>query len=270
MNNVVEVSEDEMKKEKQGSFIKMIRDSIGNYSWDSSASSVNGGIGVNEWSQADIEKVLNDEYLNKRTGENKCYKGSGNVVKACPDWENIGIKDKARNMIANIKWHTGTLADAYDSNTLITKSLYVAEQSENTGKICQKDTKYCSDTVTRTTTWIGKIGLMNLSEVGYAVGSDVRTTCLEKTMYDYDLYNCMENDWLYDKSNHQWTIVPLPSVSSATDLYIIDLKGDVYSHGAAAENAVRPTLYLKSDVKIVERDYEDYGSIDHPFELSYE
>ena len=40
--------------------IKLMRNStIGSYSWDTSASSVNSGNGVNEWSQADLMKLLN-------------------------------------------------------------------------------------------------------------------------------------------------------------------------------------------------------------------
>jgi hypothetical protein len=43
--------------------LKLIRnDSIGNYSWDTSASTVNSGYGINEWSQADLMKLLNPGY----------------------------------------------------------------------------------------------------------------------------------------------------------------------------------------------------------------
>ena len=48
--------------EKQEDLIKIIRaDSIGSYSWDTSASEVNKGDGINEWSQADLMKLLNPE-----------------------------------------------------------------------------------------------------------------------------------------------------------------------------------------------------------------
>ena len=40
--------------------VKLIRaESIGSYSWDASDYSINGGDGVNEWSQADLMKLLN-------------------------------------------------------------------------------------------------------------------------------------------------------------------------------------------------------------------
>ena len=48
---------------KKETRIKLIRkDAIGIYSWDSSESSINSGYGVNEWSQADLMKLLNPGY----------------------------------------------------------------------------------------------------------------------------------------------------------------------------------------------------------------
>ena len=46
-----------------GNNVKLVRsEKIGNLSWDSSESSVNGGYGVNEWSQADLQVYLNKMY----------------------------------------------------------------------------------------------------------------------------------------------------------------------------------------------------------------
>ncbi|MGN1342215.1 MAG: hypothetical protein ACI4VL_03185, partial [Bacilli bacterium] len=43
--------------------VKLIRnESIGGYSWDTSASDINSGYGINEWSQADLMKLLNPGY----------------------------------------------------------------------------------------------------------------------------------------------------------------------------------------------------------------
>ena len=40
--------------------VKLIRnESIGNFAWDTSDSSVNGGWGINEWTKADLMKLLN-------------------------------------------------------------------------------------------------------------------------------------------------------------------------------------------------------------------
>ena len=49
--------------------VKIMRGSqIGTYSWDSSASDVNSGKGVNEWSQSDLMKLLNSGYESESIG----------------------------------------------------------------------------------------------------------------------------------------------------------------------------------------------------------
>ncbi len=72
---------------QKNSYLKIIRDSIGNYSWDSSIETVNNGYGINEWSQADIENVLNNNYLNSING-GECFGGNNDSILDCPDWEN--------------------------------------------------------------------------------------------------------------------------------------------------------------------------------------
>ena len=192
MNNITEVSEDGNKIETTGSYLKIMRNtSFTYYSWDSSASDVNNGLGVNEWSEADIQKVLNNDYLFKENRGGICYSWDNNNVKNCPNWDIVGIDDNARKMIANIKWNTG----ASDSNNL--KQSYENERGTLTGKICDTSSPSCNDTVPRTTTWIGKVGLIYPSDYGYAVGGNIRNTCLNKaTMTSYN-DGCNNSDWLY-------------------------------------------------------------------------
>lgn len=82
--------------------VKLMRNStIGSYSWDTSASSVNNGSGVNEWSQADLMKLLNPEhesesvggslYYNSKSGT--CYNGQNNATTSC-DFTSTGIKNE--------------------------------------------------------------------------------------------------------------------------------------------------------------------------------
>ncbi len=268
INNITEVSEDGKNKETNGSYLKIIRDSIGKYSWDSSAASVNQGYGVNEWSEADIEKVLNDEYLYRRAGSNLCFKDSSNTKETCPVWTSIGIKDKSRSMIANIKWNTGTTPGRTE-NLWTIKYVYEAERSSNNGReyCVYSGATPCDDKVLRTTTWIGKVGLMYPSDYGYSIGGDVRTICLNKMMNKFNEDNCMENSWLYDTSNTQWTMVPSSLVASY--VFYIYMGSGLSSLYASVPCNINPVVYLKSDVKIVERNYDDYGSSSHPFELEY-
>ena len=73
MNNI----DDDIGYKK--SRLKLIRSaSIGSYSWDSSDSSVNSGSGVNEWSEADLMKLLNPGYESEEIGGSLYYNdGSG-------------------------------------------------------------------------------------------------------------------------------------------------------------------------------------------------
>ncbi len=271
MNNI----EDE--DGSSGSHLKIIREKFEkNYSWDSSDLSVNYGYGVNEWSQADIEKVLNEEYLNRRTGSNLCYRNSNNFKETCPDWTTIGIRDEARNMIANVKWHTGTFNEQwnfafYNNNEKFNaKAMYEAERSNHNGKEqCQASgEQYCNDGVSRTTTWIGKVGLMYPSDYGYAVGTEVRETCLGKSLYQYDSDNCMTNDWLYNETDEgQWTMTPTPHSSEAYDVFFVYSSGLVATTSAYMPFTVRPTLYLKSNIKIKPNDDPTYGEVGNPFIL---
>ncbi len=275
MNNITEVSEDELQTETNGTHLKIIRDKFEkNYSWDSSlggSSGANNGQGVNEWSEADIEKVLNDEYLYRRAGSNRCYKDDSNTTETCPDWANIGIRNEARSMIANVKWNTGTLAENYSSfyndvEKFNAKGMYESERSSHTGKeLCQASgTSYCNDKVNRTTIWTGKVGLMYPSDYGYAVGTEVRVTCLGDTMTSYKNNNCMTNDWLYDANNDQWTMIPEPNLSYASSVFSVISNGLVNSGTTCNAKAIRPTLYLSSSVKII----DGSGEASDPFVLS--
>ncbi len=63
MNNVEDITG------KTSSHLKIVRDtSIGEYSWDSSASNINDGYGINEWSQADLMKLMNPGFENEAIG----------------------------------------------------------------------------------------------------------------------------------------------------------------------------------------------------------
>ncbi len=262
MNNI----EDE--DGNMGSHLKMIRDKFEkNYSWDSSHSSINNGYGVNEWSQTAIEKVLNNEYLNRTSGSNRCYKNYGDTIEACPNWASIGIRESSRNMISSVKWNTGTMPVAYSTSLITAKYMYEAERSNHHGKEwCQASGESeCNDDVARTTTWTGKVGLMYPSDYGYAVGGNVRDTCLGKTMNSYNGYNCMTNDWLYDKNNYQWAMTPVPRSSDADRVFYVVYNGDVSYNHASTAYAVRPVVYLAPSVKIKDGN----GEVGDPFVLEY-
>ena len=103
----------------------------------------------------------------------------------------------------------------------------------------------------RPTEWTGQIGLMYPSDYGYATsgGSSVnRASCLAKELYNWDsVSDCYNNDWLYDSSNHQWTLTPY----SAYSTLVFSLSSYVSNSTVNdTDTAVSPALYLSSNVRI--------------------
>ena len=259
--------------------VKLIRaSSIGDYSWDTSESSINGGRGVNEWSQADLMKLLNPGYESETVGgslywnnqSGKCYNTSNNGTTSC-NFTSTGIKDKLKTLISDAVWNTGSngTSDYKSASNGLTKHFYAYERSSNNGKICLSGT-FCNDIVERTTTWKGLVGLMYPSDYGYATsgGSTTdRATCLNKELYnwsDSSVSDCKNNDWLYNSSSNQWTISPSASSSVARYAFRVYSRGYVDNTSAYDGNAVLPVVYLSSNVGVQSGD----GSRGNPFILA--
>ena len=141
-----------------GNNVKLIRsEKLGDLSWDSSEASVNGGWGVNEWSQADLKNYLNTMYYGGTSVT--CYNGQNKKEVTCPTGT---IDETSKSLIDYHTWNTG----APNYNTLYndttesfdTVEFYKAERGNETGKICNGG-DYCNDTVTRKTEWTGYIAL---------------------------------------------------------------------------------------------------------------
>lgn len=256
--------------------LKLIRsESIGGYSWDSSASGINNGYGVNEWSQADVMKLLNGGYESEtvdgslywNSGSGTCYSGSSEATTSC-DFTSSGLGETAKSLIGNALWNTGSNgSNGFTSSDNGTPShFYTYERSTNSGKRCTSGT-YCNDTVARTTTWIGQVGLMYPSDYGYATsgGSTTnREACLATEMYNWDgSSDCYNNDWLLMSNNFQWTLNPRAHSSGAYRVFGVASHGYVDRSNASDASAVRPVVYLKSNVVITGGE----GSTEIPFEL---
>ncbi len=230
--------------------VKIIRDEImeykgiNKYSWDSSASSVNSGYGVNDWTNADVMKLLNPGYDSESVGgslyynakSGTCYFGLNNATISC-DFTSIGLKnDTTRNAIESVVWNIGGTT-AWGTSTA--SMYYTAERGT---------TVYTG----RPTTWTGKISLMYSSDYGYATagGSTTnRATCLAKELYNWDSSSdCYNNDYLFKSSYWQWTLAP--TSDGAHSVLEVDSNGKVGASSAFGLGSVRPALYLKSSVSV--------------------
>ncbi len=241
--------------------VKIIRDEcIGNYSWDSSASSVNDGYGVNDWTDADAMKLLNPGHASESAGgslyynakSGTCYADSSNATTTC-DFTSTGLKnDTTKNAIENVVWNVGGSLTYND----VTASMFY-ERERGT-------TVYSG----RPTTWTGKIGLMYPSDYGYATagGSTAnRASCLAKELYNWDnssYSDCKKNDYLYKSSCHQWTLAH--SLSNARFVFYVRSFSNAIDGNAYNAFGVRPTLYLKSSISIASGN----GTSSNPYQLN--
>ena len=243
--------------------IKLMRnESIGNYSWDTSASAVNYGHGVNEWSQADLMKLLNPGHESESVGgslyynskSKTCYNRNNNATTSC-NFTSTGIKnDTTRNMIAETTWNLG----GWNSSDIFSNVMYEKERGATT-------VSNSSDGITRATTWTGKIALPYPSDYGFATDLSKCSQTLSNYYSSTDSYACRSNDWMYSifKTNtFNWLLTPLSgNANNAFNVYsagYVNKNTSVY--GA---NGVAPVLYLGSDQDIVAGD----GSQSNPYQL---
>ena len=213
--------------------LKIIRnESIGNYSWDSSANTVNEGTGVNDWSKADLMTELNTLYYNSASGN--CYIGQNNTSATC-NFNNTGLNSMARSMIDNAVYYLGGWSSSY----IYADDFYNYERG-TTVYNCSTNDGVCP----RATTWTGKIRLMYLSDYMYATDLSL---CIQNG-YNYKDSNCFNNNWLTYSDGVQWPIVPDSSHSNS--VFRIGNDGYIGYYTATNTYVVRPVLYLKSNIII--------------------
>ncbi len=247
--------------------VKIIRNElIGYYSWDSSESNVNGGFGVNEWSQSDLMYLLNNSYYWEKTN-GLCYNNSNNSTIDC-DFTKIGLSTQSKILISEAVWNIGTIdgvVNKYSNTNVI--DFYAGERSSNSGKICNSGI-YCSDSILRTTLWVGQVGLMYPSDYGYATSGGTtndRQMCLNTALYSWNKsIDCYQNNWLYNSSYYQWTMTSVPDSSNTRNIFAVYASGHVPNSISSTATGVRPVVYLKSNVKITGGD----GTSINPYQLS--
>ena len=244
-----------------GNNVKLVRkDSLGSLSWDSSESSINGGVGINQWGEskdadgneyagADLQVYLNKMYYGGTSVT--CYGGTKNSTTTC---STNTLDNTAKALIDNHTWNTGAPnhSTLYNSTTQSydTVEFYKAERGTVNGKICSSGT-YCNDTVTRTTEWTGYIGLPYVTDWAYASSENDCNTKIDRS----STYKCKNNNWMHYGSStwdHIWYLSPNASVYSygVRNVWLSSGDGYVAMADASLVCVVFPTLYLKSNVII--------------------
>ena len=190
--------------------IKLIRnESIGKYYWNTTI--VSSTNSYNNWTGAELNTYLNGDYYNTLTSE-------------------------AQSMIGSSKYYLG----GFNADTQTSVDMYSYER-----KISGRDYY----TGTNPNSWVGKLGLMYVSDYGYASAN-----CETKALYNssdetQDLRACNDTNWLYNIKVDEW-LLPQDGRSSRDAFYVFS-GGNVYGYNVRYyQFAVRPVLYLTSAVQI--------------------
>ncbi len=205
--------------------VKIIRkDSIGSIAYDAKSLGYTGA-----WGSNTLYTLLNTKYWGKQDATNTatCY-GYGATSKTKCDYTVIGLSssDYYGNMVKqNVYWNTGASTDAADAKTV-----------------------YGNESQTQQVQ--GNIGLMNASDYGYAGYT---------SGFGIGAAITLEN-WLYT-INSQLTITQHTTAS-----YVLDVGygGSVAYTSGYIGYAVRPVLYLKDSVYVVNGD----GSEATPYQIA--
>jgi len=164
------------------------------------------------------------------------------------------LDSTSQSMIGNTKYYLG--GGGNNSNFNSSVDFYSYERKiKNT-----KSNEFYYDK--NPNSWVGKLGLMYVSDYGYA--SD---NCETKALNDYnnsnDLRICNNANWLFNLKKLEATITQYSNTS--TSIHYIADNGTVVStyQASLAQTVVRPTLYLKSEVRIIDGD----GTSSDPYTL---
>ncbi len=239
--------------------VKIMRGSqIGTYSWDTSDSSTNSGYGVNEWSQADLMKLLNSGYDSESVGgslywnakSGTCYSNNNNSTKAC-DFTSTGLKNpETRNLIVETTYYTR----GHNTSIIYVDAMYDKERVSGT--------VITGETPTRTLTWTGKIAVAYPSDYGYAADLSL----CQKQLGSYNDATCTANNWMKNilgTSSYGWLLTPY-SGRAYNAWNVLSSGGVGSSTGASRASGVVPVLSLTSELDIG----PGLGTSSSPYQLS--
>ena len=227
--------------------VKLVRDDIlTTYSFDNktTAQGIETDYGTNDWTNSYLRVFLNDYYYGGKTIT--CHSETSgstatNATITCPDINKIN--DTAKSMIQNT---TSTLGGTnYKTNHHPYETYPVNELYES-----ERGTQVYSGHATTSTDYIG---LIYPSDYGYAsTDASCRQNLRAGLTYTNNIYGgtptCKNNNWLFNGVWY-WTISPYLSI--AYSVFRVDGDGRLSNHFAWYRDGVRPSLYLKADVKVV-------------------
>ena len=241
--------------------VKIMRsENIGAYSWDTTASTINGGSGLNDWSTSKLMMLLNGGYTylinnlsrpaslywNRTSGS--CYNAANLGATSC-SFTSTGLKnDTTKNMIYETRHNIGA---GTTSVGIYANQLYAKERGA---------TVYTG----RPTTWTGKVVVPYASDYSYAVDFNKCSS----TLYNYNNSACTSNNWMYNimtKSGTKgaWTLTSQSNGNADAVFGIYANGGVAYGQGTRGGMNILPTLYLNPDTIITKGE----GTKDKPYKI---
>ena len=211
---------------------------------------------TNDWTgtttgvPASANILLNEFYLNPTATSTygECidwtYGSNDNTSKSknCTNIKGYGIQsNELRNYIQPVTWYLY----GYTGNGLSKQNWYNCERNNYSGCTSAK-----SGTYSGTTT--ASIGLMYVSDYMYASGYVASTATTTGSSYSF-----MNLNWLYN--GYEWTITPRGN--NAISAYDVNASGNVDNYSTYSSFGLRPTFYLKSNIRITSGD----GSFANPY-----
>ena len=171
-------------------------------------------------------------YWNKATRTNTWSESNLNKINLNTNFVN-NIGTEWANKIADTAWKVGgnTYANIYS------KTPSVAYQNEIVSPVT-------TNTTDNATEYTAKIGLMYVSDYGFAAGPSAWTL----TMGSYNNTTATSTNWMY-MGLYDWTISRNADYSNTAFLVYSD--GSVYGSPVNSYRAVRPVFYLESSITYV-------------------
>ena len=226
--NGVSFKQGEAQCTKWENRVKIIKaDPIGAYAYNKSSYSSSNPI---VWIGSTVQGLLNSCYLGKKDGCSKyCYAYSTTQGVCNYSQNGINENDSYGNMIESVYYNTG-MAGSYSLSSSNFYAKEIAKQtSENTS-----------------------IGLMYASDFGYAISGYTGNLGYSSA------YSQMVNNWLFGQS-YEWTMT---APRSSNPVYV-DYYGGLNSDSASYGSAVRPVLYLQSNINKISGD----GTEGNPYKI---
>ena len=224
--------------------VKIVRsEPIGSYVWNTTLD--------NDWSNSSLYHLLNDYYYNATNGTSSeyCYQyfnSESRSVKGDCNYSKKGLQIDYRKMVQNVNWYSGVR-----EHTDATASAFYTQERDIYSKMCS----------TSNTTTAGYVGLIYASDFGYSVlSSDCPKT--KEITYSLNSSTCSRNLWLKNYKISTLTLGCSSDKQCITYVYNNLIVGcDTTFNNTSYQ--VLPTLYLKSDVLVIDGD----GSISNPYKI---